>query len=191
MQLVGVELSGDHYSFDFSLLRRWIGLCEKNGILYLEVSHLFSQWGAECAPEIIVNVEGTKIKLFGWNTPAVSEKYTVFLHTFLPALKQFLYECGWLERTWFHISDEPHEYEAESFAAARASVLDVLKDCRVIDALSSYTIYQKGLIDRPVVSVDRIDTFIKAKAPPPMGLLLHSAGAGGAKPFYRHAKQPK
>lgn len=165
VQLVGVELSGDHYSFDFSLLRRWIGLCEKNGILYLEVSHLFSQWGAECAPEIIVNVEGTKIKLFGWNTPAVSEKYTAFLHTFLPALKQFLYECGWLERTWFHISDEPHEYEAESFAAARASVLDVLKDCRVIDALSSYAIYQKGLIDRPVVSVDRIDTFIKAEAP--------------------------
>lgn len=165
VQLVGVKLSGGHYSFDFSLLRRWIGLCEKNGIRYLEISHLFSQWGAEFAPKIVADVDGVEMKIFGWNTPAVSPEYTVFLHTFLSTLKQFLHECGWLERTWFHISDEPHEYEAESFAAARASVFDILKDCHVIDALSSYAIYQKGLIDRPVVSVDRIDTFIKAKAP--------------------------
>lgn len=165
VQLVGVRVSGKHYSFDFSLLRRWIGLCEKNGIRYLEISHLFSQWGAEFAPKIIADVDGAETKIFGWHTPAVSGEYTVFLHEFLPALNQFLRECGWLERTWFHVSDEPHEYEAESFAAARASILDILKDCRVIDALSSYEIYQKGLVERPVVSVDQIDTFIKANVP--------------------------
>lgn len=165
VQLVGVTRTDGCYSFDFSLLRRWIALCEKNGIRELELSHLFSQWGAACAPKVIACVDGTQMRLFGWETPAVGGEYTRFLHAFLPALKRFLAECGWLEHTWFHISDEPSEEQLPSFAAARDSVRELLDGCRVIDALSSYEFYRRGLVTRPVVSVDHIEPFIRCKVP--------------------------
>lgn len=164
-QLVEVELSDGQYHFDFFRLQRWISLCEKNRIRYLEISHLFTQWGAEFAPKIMVSVDGVKKRLFGWDTPAVGGAYTAFLHAFIPALKAFLADAGWLERTWFHISDEPHDHEAKTFAAARASVLDLLEDCKVMDALSSYEIYQQGIVERPVVSVDQIEPFTQSNVP--------------------------
>ena len=98
VQLVGVKKTDGRYSFDFSKLQRWISLCAKNGISNLEMSHLFTQWGAIAAPKIMGQVDGGKpVRLFGWDTPAVGGEYTVFLHAFLPELKAFLQGCGWLE----------------------------------------------------------------------------------------------
>lgn len=166
IQLVKIYRDNGKYRFDFSLLGRWTDLCEACGIQYLEMAHLFTQWGAICAPKILVSIDGAEeSKLFGWHTSATSQEYTDFLHCFIPELKDFLAQRGWLERTFFHISDEPHDHEVETYAAARASVRDLLADCKVIDALSSYSIYQKGLVERPVVSVDQIHPFIEAEAP--------------------------
>lgn len=166
VQLVGVRRQGGDYTFDFAKLDRWIGLCEKNGIKYLEISHLFTQWGAVCAPKVMGRVEdGPEEKLFGWHTPAVGGEYTRFLRQFLPALKEHLARAGWLGRTFFHISDEPHDEEAATYAAARDSVKDLLAGCQVIDALSSYEVYKKGLVERPIVSVDHIGTFLRAGVP--------------------------
>ncbi len=166
VQLIGVRKNGESYSFDFSKLERWIALCEKNGIEYLEIAHLFSQWGAVYAPKIMGSTDnGPEEKLFGWHTQATSEAYTQFLRCLLPELKEFLRCRGWLENTWFHISDEPHDGQITTYAAAKATVADLLADCKVMDALSSFEIYQKGLVTRPVVSVDRIEPFLKANVP--------------------------
>ncbi len=166
VQLVKIDLEDGVYRFDFTLLRRWIDLCEQNGIAYLEMAHLFTQWGAVCAPKILACVDGTEnVKLFGWHTKATDRAYTDFLQSFLPALKAFLAELGWLDRTFFHISDEPHDNEVETYAAARASVANLLADCKVMDALSSYSIYQKGVIENPIVSVDQLQPFIQAGVP--------------------------
>lgn len=166
IQLIGVRKNADSYTFDFSKLHRWISFCEKNGIKYLEISHLFSQWGAAYAPKIIACTDnGPEEKIFGWHTAATGKDYTLFLHSLLPELKEFLRQRGWLDRTWFHISDEPHDHEVSTYAAAKASIADVLADCKIMDALSSYSIYQKGIIPRPVVSVDKIEPFIEANVP--------------------------
>ncbi len=166
VQLVGVRRRGDDYIFDFAKLGRWIGLCGKNGIKYLEISHLFTQWGAICAPKIMGSVDGgPEEKLFGWHTPAVGGEYTRFLEQFLPVLKEYLARAGWLDRTFFHISDEPHDAEAASYAAARDSVKGLLDGCQVVDALSSYDVYKRGLVERPIVSVDHIETFLQAGVP--------------------------
>ena len=166
VQLVKAEKHGTSYAFDFSLLDRWLSLCKKHGISYLEISHLFTQWGAVCAPKIMVRVDGgDEIALFGWHTPAVGGEYTRFLHAFLPALKKHLAEAGWLDKTWFHISDEPHDHELETYAAAKASVADLLTDCRVVDALSSYHIYWQGAVEHPIVSVDEIEPFLRDGVP--------------------------
>lgn len=164
VQLVEVSREGDCWRFGFERLARWISLCEACGIRYLEISHLFTQWGAVSAPKIVGTVDGgPPQKLFGWHTPAVGGEYTRFLHAFLPELKAFLRECKWLERTWFHISDEPHESEMESFAQAKRSVEDVLEGCQVMDALSSFALYQRGFVQRPVASVDHIGPFLEAR----------------------------
>jgi hypothetical protein len=130
------------------------------------MSHLFTQWGAVAAPKIMGQVDGGKpVRLFSWDTPAVGGEYTVFLHAFLPELKEFLQGCGWLEHTWFHISDEPNDAEADTFALAKASVADLLQDCKVMDALSSYQIYNKGIVEHPIVSADHMDAFLEEHVP--------------------------
>ncbi|WP_054955639.1 DUF4091 domain-containing protein [Paenibacillus dakarensis] len=165
VQLVDVIKNGDQYEFDFSKLGRWIGLCRKHGITNLEIAHLFTQWGAEFAPKIIASVNGTEQRIFGWDTPATGEAYKAFLHSFLPELKAYLKEQNILEHTWFHISDEPHENQKGTYAAAKAVVKDLLADCRVIDALSSFELYQEGVVEKPVPCNDHIQPFLDAGVP--------------------------
>ena len=166
VQLIKISYEQGVYRFDFSPLERWIAICEKRGIEYLEIAHLFSQWGAVYAPKIVVCVNGQEKSLFGWHTSAVSKEYVSFLHVFLPALKQFLRECGWLNKTFFHISDEPHMKEIETYLAAKREVEHLLSDCKVIDAISDYDVFCKGVTNHPIVSVDHIHDFIEAGVRP-------------------------
>lgn len=59
-QLVGVTLKNGGYSFDFSLMERYIRIMLKCGIKYFEHSHLFTQWGAKASPKIIADTESGK-----------------------------------------------------------------------------------------------------------------------------------
>ena len=99
-------------------------------------------------------------KRFGWHIPAVGGEHTEFLHAFLPALKAELDGLVGLDHVWFHISDEPHDHEKETYAAAKATVAGLLEGCHVIDALSSYDIYREGIVEKPVVCNDHIQTFV-------------------------------
>ncbi|MDF2715751.1 MAG: hypothetical protein K0R28_2676, partial [Paenibacillus sp.] len=49
VQLVDVEKSGSAYRFGFDKLKRWVDMCNRNGVRYFEMSHLFTQWGAKHA----------------------------------------------------------------------------------------------------------------------------------------------
>lgn len=163
VQLVDVEKHADgSYGFEFSKLRRWIRMCLEKGIRYIEISHLFSQWGAKYAPKIVGAEHGEKKRLFGWDTPAVGGAYTEFLYEFLPQLKQVLKEEGVFENTYFHISDEPDESQKEAYAAAKRSIEPLLSDCVVIDALSSYEMYQEGIVEHPIPCNDHIQAFLDA-----------------------------
>lgn len=162
VQLVRVEKEKENYRFDFHLLERWIDMCMRKGITYLELSHLFTQWGAKYAPKIMAWEHGVETRIFGWDTPATGTEYQQFLHQFLPELKHFLKEKGVLENTWFHISDEPHDDEKETYAAAKNSVKELLQDCKVMDALSSYDLYREGIVENPIVCNDYIQPFIDA-----------------------------
>ena len=85
-QLVKIKKNGKKYSFSFSLLDKWIAMCDRVGIKNLEISHLFTQWGATHAPKIIATVDGEEKQIFGWETDAHGEEYTVFIRSFLKAL---------------------------------------------------------------------------------------------------------
>lgn len=164
IQLVDIIEENGIYQVDFTRLRRWVSICKASGIRYFEMAHLFTQWGAESAPKILVTTHGTEIKRFGWHTPAIGD-YTCFLNQFLPALKEELKLLNLLDDTWFHISDEPKPANFNSYAAARESVMEHLKGCKLIDALSDYSFYESGLVERPVCATDHIEAFLQHGVP--------------------------
>lgn len=161
-QLVRITLCDGEYSFDFSLLDRWIDMLDRCGVKYIEISHLFTQWGARHAPKIVATVDGEEKKLFGWQTDAHGEDYVAFLRTFIPALLSHLEARGDGDRLFFHISDEPNEQNEESYARSKAAVADLLRGYTVMDALSEFSFYEKGVVEHPVTASDCIEPFLRA-----------------------------
>ncbi|NMA94919.1 MAG: DUF4091 domain-containing protein [Clostridiales bacterium] len=161
IQLVDVEVDKDlNYSFDFSKLKRWIDICVDNNIKYIEMSHLFTQWGAQFAPKVMATVDGEYKQIFGWDTPAVGGEYTRFLEAYLPQLTHNLKKWGIAQNTYFHISDEPNVQHLESYSAAKESVAEYLRGFKVIDALSSYEFYKTGIVKKPISSNNHIHNFL-------------------------------
>ena len=165
LQLVDVAKSGDAYRFGFERLERWVRLCGEIGIRYLEFSHLFTQWGAKCAPKIIAEEDGVRKKIFGWETDASGEAYRNFLAQFLPELIRFIRAHGLEDRVYFHVSDEPNPSHLEQYRSAVEIVRDYLADFPVIDALSDFEFYEKGLVKNPIPATNHIEPFLEHGVP--------------------------
>ena len=161
VQLVDVEKVGESYSFKFEKLKRWIELCRKQGIKHFEFSHLFTQWGARHAPKIVGLENGEFKRFFGWETDATSNEYRQFLHQFLPELVDFIKDNGLESQCFFHVSDEPHLDQVQSYEKASSILQEHLEDFPVIDALSDFTFYEKGLVKTPIPSNDHIKPFLE------------------------------
>ena len=164
-QLVGVTKVGEEYSFDFSLLDRWVDMCDRVGIPYLEIAHFFTQWGAAHAPKIMATVDGVEKKIFGWETQADGEEYSRFLRTFIPAFLSHMKARGDDKRCLFHVSDEPSLAHLEQYRRSRGVIKDLLDGYLIIDALSKFEFYEQGVVDHPVPASDHIEPFIEAKVP--------------------------
>ena len=162
-QLVKVSINNGKYSFDFSLMKKYIEICRECGIENFEHNHLFSQWGAEHAPKIMATVDGEYKRIFGWETDSKSEEYATFLRCYLKELKVFLKEMNLEERIIFHISDEPPIKHISFYENALSVVKEELKDYVHGDALSNFDFYEKGYTKRPIVAVNSpdIDKFIE------------------------------
>lgn len=165
VQLADIVYESGEYRFDFTDLKRFVDLCLACGAEYFEMAHLFSQWGAKCAPNIYVTVNGVTEHRFGWHTPADGGEYKEFLDAFLPALTAKLAEWGVDKKTVFHISDEPSPAVLENYKTAKALVSDHLKGFPVIDALSHVEYYKNGLCEHPVPANDAVHDFIEAGVP--------------------------
>ncbi|MBR2722434.1 MAG: DUF4091 domain-containing protein [Clostridia bacterium] len=164
VQLVDVTLENGKYHFGFDRLDRWIDMCNRVGIRYFEIAHLFTQWGAAHAPKIMATVDGEYKKLFGWETDATGEDYVAYLRAFLPAFLTHMKARGDDRRCFFHISDEPNETTLPTYCAAKDVVAEILADYPIMDALSSLEFYEKGIVKVPVPANDHIQPFIEAGA---------------------------
>lgn len=166
-QLLEISYGNGKYHFDFSRLKRWIGLGRKCGIEYFEMSHFFTQWGAEFTPKIIVEVNGRKIRKFGWHVAAQSPEYQDFLAQLMPQLLRFLRQEKLSGKCYFHYSDEPPEKSLENYRRSTAFLNRYVNNDEfpVIDALSSVKYFQEGLVKRPVPWFVHIDDFTKEKLP--------------------------
>ncbi len=160
VQLVEVKKQNGKYSFDLKNLKRWVELCNRCGVEYFEMSHLFSQWGARYAPKVEAVVDGKRIKLFGWNTWAASKKYTNFLTEFAKALNSFIDENGIKNRCYFHVSDEPSIMQYNAYKKRSQLVEKLFPGFPVVDALSDFKFYKKGAVKTPIPATNHIEPFI-------------------------------
>lgn len=160
IQLVDVSYDGEKYEFGFEKLGLWIDICKKYGIEYLEISHLYTQWGAEHCPKILVSENGKTVKKFGWHTDSLGDEYKEFISAFIPALKGFLKGKWDEEKIYFHISDEPHDTHIERYSKISEFLKPLLGNMKQMDAMSHYELVEKGLVGTPVVATTAIYDFL-------------------------------
>ncbi len=161
VQLVDIEKKGNIYSFGFERFHRYIDICKKYGISYFEIAHMFSQWGAKFAPNIMVSEGGKAGYQFGWHVKSDDPEYTAFLKQYIAAIARQLEKEGISEYTYFHISDEPTLENIEQYKAAAEIIRPLIGNSKTFDALSDFAFYEKDLVACPVTSIHNIHTFLE------------------------------
>ncbi len=164
-QLVDVTVTDGKYSFGFDKLDRWVDMCDRVGVKKFEISHLFTQWGAGHAPKIMATVDGEYKKIFGWETDALADEYICFIRQFLTEFLAHMKKNGNDKRCMFHISDEPTLEHLEAYSKAKGAIGDILEGYPIMDALSNYDFWEKGLLDLPIPCNDHIGPFIEHNVP--------------------------
>jgi hypothetical protein len=151
------------YAFDWTQVARWVAQAQACGIRHFEWTHLFTQWGVKHAIRVYDPKGGL---LWDPATEATSETYRGFLSQYLPALERFLREQKLLDRSFFHISDEPHGDEhLANYRKARAMVGELAPWMKVMDALSDIRFAREGLVDIPVPSISTTRQFAEEGIP--------------------------
>ncbi len=160
VQLVGVKYNSGKYSFDFANLQKWVDMCNECGVKYLEISHLFTQWGAKHAPKIVAtDKKGREKKIFGWKTRTSSKKYDSFLRQFGEELVRFIDKNDLRERCFFHVSDEPSMKHLKIYKRRAKLISEIFSGMKVIDALSDFKFYETGAVKLPVPCESEIEEF--------------------------------
>lgn len=159
VQLVGVTKKGYSYTFDFSNLDRWVDMALRNGVKFFEISHLFTQWGAEYCPKIMATTSSGYRKIFGWENKADSQGYKSFLRQFSLAFKEYTDKKNITHLCFVHTSDEPNDDNIRTYAKASAITHEYFSAYRDIDALSHYEIFELGLVGTPIPSERNIEEF--------------------------------
>lgn len=162
-QLVKVKYSKGHYTFDFSLMEKFVRLCLECGITYFEHCHMFTQWGARFAPKIIAETDSGEKRIFGWDTDSKSQAYADFLKAYFKAFVSFAKQINIDKKLFFHISDEPTQESIANYRSALNTVKDEIDGYLSGDALSRYKFYADGTVKTPIVSVASpdMDKFIE------------------------------
>ena len=166
-QLLRVNrISGDAYSFDWRDVTRWIRLAKKCGIKYFEWTHFFTQWGCARAIRIYEKRNGDDRLLWPPSVTATSRTYRAFLSCFLPALKRFLEKEKLLNKSFFHVSDEPHGGDhLANYRKARCMLKELAPWMKVMDALSEIRFGREKITDMPISSIRTTKQFLDEGIP--------------------------
>ncbi len=165
--LIVEEPSPGNYTFDFSLVKRFVDMCREIGFTQFEWSHLWIYWGAENPMRIYhKDGDGKYVMLWPPDTKATSDVYVNFLKQFLPAFHDFLVKEAVLKSSYFHLSDEPGSGQhVENYKRARQILRDLAPWMKVMDALSDIEYGRQHLTDMPIPMVSAAQNYIDAGIP--------------------------
>ncbi len=156
------------YEFDFSDVSKFLAMAKECGAEYFEWPHFWIYWGAENPIRVYKWVDGQAVMLWPPDLDGHGEVYHNFLRQFLPKFHDFLLEENVLDKSFFHISDEPGEGKhIENYRKGR-KFLDEnapwIKG-KVMDALSSIEYGRQRLNDIPIPIVSAAQPYIDEKIP--------------------------
>ncbi len=158
-QLVKVKKLKDGFDIDVSDAISFMKGAFNHGIKRFEISHFFTQWGAEHAMKV-VDVESKHI--FGWETDSKDPAYLNFLKTFLSCFLPELEKAGFgPQNVFFHLSDEPNENHLERYLYLRSKLREALGSYQTCDALSNVSFALMGAVDHPIVSLENVSSFLE------------------------------
>jgi len=169
VQLVDVRLDNGEWDISFEKLDRYVEICLNAGMKKLEIAHLFSQWGARSAPQVVAQTETGLQRMFGWDTPSDDPRFTRFLTALLKAFKAHAQEKHYWEKCVFHVSDEPGWSDREAYERGKAIILEAIGPVEIMDALSDFSFYREGVVPTPVPAIDAIEPFARADVRPLWG----------------------
>lgn len=161
-QLVGVSVNSGEYEFDFSLVDRWVDMCDRVGIKYFEISHFFKQHDADRAAHVYATVDGEFKRIFGWETEASNPEFIRFLRSMISAFIAHMKKRGDDGRCIYHICDEPDLQTMEQYKRVKESVSDLISGYKTVDALSDFEFYKEGILTHPVPTTQSAMPFIDA-----------------------------
>lgn len=157
---------GGQYRFDWDAVRRWVTMASSCGITHFEWTHPFTQWGVRHAIRIYEGHGEDEALLWDPETPATGPVYRGFLGQFLPELRAFLQQEGLTERSFFHVSDEPHnDDDRRRYREAREMLRELAPWMQVMDALTDIEYGRKQLTDMPVPSIRTAVSFVNEAIP--------------------------
>lgn len=169
-QLLRVRRAGKGYQFDFSLVKRWVDAARGAGIVYFEWMDLLTVWNAAFAARVFEGDPAQNRLL--WRTRADPttphyKKYAQQIGTvdcpdatgpesrdffcqLLPALHRFLVAEKLLDKSYFHIGDEPELDNIENYRKSRQMFRELAPWMKTIDAYCWPEYSEPGLMDAGV-----------------------------------------
>lgn len=164
-QLVDVTVTNGEYSFGFEKVDRWVDMCDRLGIEYLEISHFFDQHGAEHSAKVYATVDGEYKQIFTWDTLSDDAEYVRFLREMVSEFIDHMKARADDKRCYFHISDEPYLDYIDRYVKIKNSVADIIADYPIMDALSDFDFYKTGALSHPVPTTASAMAFVEAGVP--------------------------
>ncbi len=156
-QLLEIEEDNGSYSFNYDKVLAFMDEARLHGIRRFEMSHLFTQWGAEHAPKVALK-DGKKI--FGWETDSDSSEYLNFLKRMLSGFTKALRKRGYDEETvFFHLSDEPNQTHLARYLELKEAIKPALGEYKTCDALSNVEFASEGAVEHPICALEHVKDF--------------------------------
>ena len=167
LQLLKIDRTpSGEYDFGWRAVAKFVREAQACGVQNFEWPHLATQWGAENAIRIYRSHGETGELLWDPETRAESATYRDFLAEFLPRFRRFLQAHKLVDRSFFHISDEPYGPIAQ---ANYVSMRDFLRErapwMRIMDAINEPSYVTEGIVDFAIPQVDRVADFTRDGVP--------------------------
>lgn len=157
------EKTKDGWRFDYTNLDKWVSLGKKLGFTHFEMQHLFSAGDADWASAFKYFENGEEKSTKGLR--ATDPVYVDFIRTFLKEFIEHFRTLADPKRLVFHIADEPALKNIEKFRAAKETVIDIIGEYDIIDAIMDIEYFNEGLVTAPVPITDHIQPFIENNVP--------------------------
>ena len=160
------ETAPNQFEFDFTEVRKFIHFAKDCGFESFEWPHFWIYSGVKSPMRVYHWVDGQPVEFWPPDEDGFGERYMSFLKQFLPELHKFLLEENILDKSYFHVSDEPGGTEAfERYTKAREILREFAPWMKIMDALSEVRYGETGIVDYPIPIVSTAQAYVDANIP--------------------------